>query len=331
MKHVVFLEAPPFAKFSDVEMRRLLDDPRLDVLDWRGKKVHTPGFIEALAEADIALTGNSLTISASLLEKLPKLKLVAKLGTGLDMIDIPALDRRGIRLCNTPGANSVAVAEHTFALLLGYLRNVPQCDSSVRSGQWEKARIMGGEIHGKTVGIIGLGNIGSCVAARFAGFDATLLGTDPCWPSELAARYTITQCSLDTLLATSDIVCLHCPLNEETANMIGAEQLHLMKPSAILVNMARGGIVDEAALFEALKNKVIAGAIVDAYSQEPIIESPLFSLDNVILSPHAGAFTTDALNNMSRISVDQVFQYVEGQQPDNLCNGALFAASGVEK
>ena len=150
-KHTVFVEAPPFAKFSDAEMRRLLDDERLEVLDWRGKRVNTPGFVEALATADIAVTGNSLTITDELLEKLPNLKLIAKLGTGLDMIDIPAVLRRGILLCNTPGANSVAVAEHTFALLLGYLRNVPQCDNAVRTGQWEKARTMGGEICGKVI------------------------------------------------------------------------------------------------------------------------------------------------------------------------------------
>ena len=135
-KNTVFVEPPPFAKFSDAEMRRLLDDERLEVLDWRGKRVNTPGFVEALATADIAVTGNSLTITDELLEKLPNLKLIAKLGTGLDMIDIPSVLRRGILLCNTPGANSVAVAEHTFALLLGYLRNVPQCDNAVRTGQW---------------------------------------------------------------------------------------------------------------------------------------------------------------------------------------------------
>ena len=210
-KHTVFVEAPPFAKFSDAEMRRLLDDERLEVLDWRGKRVNTRGFVEALATADIAVTGNSLTITDELLEKLPNLKLIAKLGTGLDMIDIPAVLRRGILLCNTPGANSVAVAEHTFALLLGYLRNVPQCDNAVRTGQWEKARTMGGEICGKTVGIIGLGNIGSRVASRMAGFEARLLGTDPCWPEALAAKYGIERRELNELLAESDIVCVHCP------------------------------------------------------------------------------------------------------------------------
>lgn len=330
MKHVVFIEAPPFAKFSDTEMRRFTADSRLEVLDWRGKKKDTPGFMEALATADIAVTGNSLTITADMLEHLPKLRLVAKLGTGLDMIDIPALDKKGILLCNTPGANSVAVAEHTFALLLGFLRNVPQCDASVRAGQWEKARTMGGEICNKTVGIIGLGNIGSRVAARMDGFEAKLLGVDPVWPEELAARHSIARCGLDELLAKSDIVCLHCPLNDETASLIDEKRLRLMKPGAILVNMARGGIVDEDALYHALKDKVIAGAIVDAYSQEPMTESPLFSLGNVILSPHAGAFTTDALNNMSSMSVDQVFQYLDGQMPHNICNGVPIALPGAQ-
>ena len=234
-KHTVFVEAPPFAKFSDAEMRRLLDDERLEVLDWRGKRVNTPGFVEALATADIAVTGNSLTITDELLEKLPNLKLIAKLGTGLDMIDIPSVLRRGILLCNTPGANSVAVAEHTFALLLGYLRNVPQCDNAVRTGQWEKARTMGGEICGKTVGIIGLGNIGSRVASRMAGFEARLLGTDPCWPEALAAKYGIERRELNELLAESDIVCADRPLDETTAGFIGKAELALMKPSALLV------------------------------------------------------------------------------------------------
>lgn len=317
-KHTVFVEAPPFDKFSDAQMRRLAQDGRLDVLDWRGKGLDAPGFVEALALADIAVTGNSLTITDGLLERLPKLRLIAKLGTGLDMIDVPAVLRRGILLCNTPGANSVAVAEHTFALLLGLLRNVPQCDGAVRAGQWEKARIMGGEIRGKTVGIIGLGNIGSRVASRMAAFEARLIGVDPCWPEALAARYGIERRELPELLMEADIVCVHCPLDESTAGSIGGEELALMKPGALLVNMARGGIVDEDALYEALRRKAIAGAVVDAYSREPITDSPLFSLGNVILSPHAGAFTTDALNAMSRMAVDQLLQYVGGQRPDNL-------------
>ena len=313
-KHTVFVEAPPFAKFSDAEMRRLLDDERLEVLDWRGKRVNTPGFVEALATADIAVTGNSLTITDELLEKLPNLKLIAKLGTGLDMIDIPAVLRRGILLCNTPGANSVAVAEHTFALLLGYLRNVPQCDNAVRTGQWEKARTMGGEICGKTVGIIGLGNIGSRVASRMAGFEARLLGTDPCWPEALAAKYGIERRELNELLAESDIVCVHCPLDETTAGFIGKAELALMKPSALLVNMARGGIVDEDALYQALKEGQIGAAALDATVVEPACGSPLASLPNCILTPHAGAATYEAGYNMGMLAAQNVLDVLFGRE-----------------
>lgn len=320
MRQIVFVEAPPFARFSATEMRRLLDDERLDIRDWRGKGVKTPGFMDDLAEANIAITGNSLTITADMLERLPKLRLVAKLGTGLDMLDIPALSRRGVLLCNTPGANSVAVAEHTLALLLGYLRNVPQCDSSVRTGNWEKARTMGGELYGKTAGIIGLGNIGSRVASRLAAFDMHLLGVDPHWPDALAERCHIRRCTLEELLGKADFVCVHCPLEESTANLLDRQRMEMMKPSAILVNMARGGIVNETDLYAILKEKRISGAVIDAYSQEPMMESPLFTLENVILSPHAGAFTREALNNMSRMTVDQVFQYLNGQKPDNICN-----------
>ena len=313
-KHTVFVEAPPFAKFSDAEMRRLLDDERLEVLDWRGKRVNTPGFVEALATADIAVTGNSLTITDELLEKLPNLKLIAKLGTGLDMIDIPSVLRRGILLCNTPGANSVAVAEHTFALLLGCLRNVPQCDNAVRTGQWEKARTMGGEICGKTVGIIGLGNIGSRVASRMAGFEARLLGTDPCWPEALAAKYGIERRELNELLAESDIVCVHCPLDETTAGFIGKAELALMKPSALLVNMARGGIVDEDALYQALKEGQIGAAALDATVVEPACGSPLASLPNCILTPHAGAATYEAGYNMGMLAAQNVLDVLFGRE-----------------
>ena len=168
------------------------------------------------------------------------------------MIDIPAAVARDITVCNTPGANDVAVAEHTFALLLGLLRQVPRCDAGMRGGKWEQGAILGREVQGRTFGIVGMGAIGRCVASIAQGFGGRVTGFDPYWPEAFAAERNIERRDLDTLLRESDFVCIHCPLTPQTENLIGTRELGLMKPSSVLVNMARGGIVDESALYDAL-------------------------------------------------------------------------------
>jgi D-3-phosphoglycerate dehydrogenase len=325
MKRVLCIEARPFAVSSPVQMDRVKARPDVEVLDCRGKTVQDPAFVDQLSRAEVLVSGNNLQITGDLLSRLGKLKLVAKLGVGLDMIDIPAATRQKVMICNTPGANAVAVAEHTFALLLGLLRQVPRGDAGMRAGRWEQGKFLGREIQGRTFGIVGLGAIGSCVARIAKGFGCRILGHNPSWPESFAEEHSIERADLHTLLCQADFVCIHCPLLPETANLISGPQLALMKPSAILVNMARGGIVDERALYAALKSGRISGAVLDAFSQEPPVEKlPFAELDNVMLSPHTGAFTEAALDNMGRLAIDQVFQYLDGQRPAHLCNpGAL--------
>ena len=314
-KHTICLEARPFAAFSDEQLDRLTARPDVEVLDCRGGAADDPAFMGRLQSADIVISGNDLHLDAALLDALPNLRCVAKLGAGLDMIDIPAAVARDITVCNTPGANDVAVAEHTFALLLGLLRQVPRCDAGMRGGKWEQGAILGREVQGRTFGIVGMGAIGRCVASIAQGFGGRVTGFDPYWPEAFAAERNIERRDLDTLLRESDFVCIHCPLTPQTENLIGTRELGLMKPSSVLVNMARGGIVDESALYDALTARHISGAVLDAFSQEPPSSMPFAALPNVLLSPHVGAFTEEALEKMSRIAVDQVFQFLDGERP----------------
>ena len=297
-KHTICLEARPFAAFSDEQLDRLTARPDVEVLDCRGGAVDDPAFMGRLQSADIVISGNDLHLDAALLDALPNLRCVAKLGAGLDMIDIPAAVARDITVCNTPGANDVAVAEHTFSLLLGLLRQVPRCDAGMRGGKWEQGAILG-----------------RGVASIAQGFGGRVTGFDPYWPEAFAAERNIERRDLDTLLRESDFVCIHCPLTPQTENLIGTRELGLMKPSSVLVNMARGGIVDESALYDALTARHISGAVLDAFSQEPPSSMPFAALPNVLLSPHVGAFTEEALEKMSRIAVDQVFQFLDGERP----------------
>ncbi len=326
MKKVVCIEARPFAAFSPEQMDRVKARPDLEILDCRGKTVDDPAFVEQLARAEVIVSGNDLYVTKDLLPRLGNLKLVAKLGVGLDMIDIPAATRHKVMICNTPGANDVAVAEHTFALLLGLLRQVPRCDDGMRKEKWEQGKFLGREIQGRTFGIVGMGAIGRCVASIAKGFGVKILGYDPYWPEAFAKENNIERADLPTLLRNADFVCVHCPLMPETANLISGPQFEMMKPSAVLVNMARGGIVDERALYAVLKSKRICGAVLDAFSQEPPVDKlPFLELDNVMLSPHTGAFTEEALDKMGRIAIDQVFQYLDGQKPTHLRNPEVLA------
>lgn len=321
MKKIVCVEAAPFSAFSPTQMERLKSRDDIIVHDCRKRKSEDdPDFQEKMRSAEIIIAGNVVQFTREAFKGLPNLKIIPKLGVGLDMIDIPAATEAKVMICNSPGVNDVAVAEHTFALLLGHLRQVIRCDRGMRQGLWEQTTIIGSEICGKTMGIVGMGAIGRAVARRGVGFEARVVGYDPYWPEEFAGRFGIIRKSLEELLTESDYVCIHCPLMPETRNLIGKKQIEMMKPTAFLVNMARGGIVDDDALFEALTAKRIAGAVLDAFAEEPPTDLPFVALDNVILSPHNGAFSLDAMERMSEKVVDQTFEYLDGKTPTNLRN-----------
>jgi D-3-phosphoglycerate dehydrogenase len=249
------------------------------------------------------------------LDMAPRVKVIAKMGAGLDTVDIAAATRHNAVVFHTPGANNQAVADHTFGLILNVARKIIYCDRSLRENRWEHTKIMGLEIWQKTLGLIGLGAIGRCVALRAKGFQMNVVGYDPFWPTEFADEQGIEQMEIEELIKVSDIVSLHVPLIPETKWMINEKTLGLMKPSAILINAARGGIVNETDLYQALKNKVIAGAGLDVFENEPPTDSALLELDNVVLTPHTAAFTFEGMNNMSVGVVEQLIAYYHGNKP----------------
>jgi D-3-phosphoglycerate dehydrogenase len=250
--------------------------------------------LPALAEADAVIIRSATTIDAEALEHAPRLRVVARAGIGLDNVDVDAATRAGVMVVNAPTSNIVSAAEHAVALLLALARNVPQAMASLRSGQWKRAAFTGVELQGKVAGLLGLGKIGVLVAQRLAAFGMTVIAYDPYVAAARAAQLGVRLVSLEELLAESDVISVHLPKNAETVGIIADRQLHMVKPGVLIVNAARGGIVDEAALASALAEGRVAGAALDVYATEPCTDSPLFGLPNVVVTPHLGASTHEA-------------------------------------
>jgi D-3-phosphoglycerate dehydrogenase len=322
-KFTVLVETRPFCAFNTQPMNKLKNSG-MRIIDLRGAGIEDAGFIKALKQADALLCGNDLHVNEDLFDLAPKLKVIAKLGAGLDTVDIDAASRHGAVVFNTPGANDQAVADHTFALILSLARKIPYGDRSLREKRWEHTKFLGVEIWQKTIGIIGLGAIGRCVALRAKGFQMKVVAHDPYWPAEFADQEGIEQMPLDELLKAADIVTIHVPLTPENKGLINARAFKLMKSTALLINAARGAIVAEPDLYQALKNGDIGGAGLDVFEQEPPTESLLLELDNAVLSPHTAAFTHEALDNMSIGIVDQLIDYYQGKRPDHIVNPEVF-------
>jgi len=297
MKITALIEARPFCIFDSGPMEKLTEEG-INIIDMRGSGIDDPKFIEALKGVDAVLCGNDLLVNDAMLDMAPRLKAIAKMGVGLDTVDIKAASDHNAIVFNTPGANNQAVADHTFGLILSLARKIVFCDQSLRDNRWEHTKIMGIEIWQKTLGLIGLGAIGRCVARRAKGFQMKVVAHDPFWPKEFADEHGIEKMQIHDLLKVSDIVSLHLPLTKENRGMINEKTLKSMKPTALLINAARGEIVKEKALYNALKDNVIAGAGLDVFENEPPTNSPLLKLDNVVMTPHIAAFTHDAMNNM---------------------------------
>jgi D-3-phosphoglycerate dehydrogenase len=315
----VLIEARPFCIFDDHPMQQL-KKAGLDLIDMRGSGVENSDFVASLKEVDAILCGNDLKINDDLFQKAPRLKVVAKMGVGLDSIDIAAATRHGVLVFHTPGVNDQAVADHTFALILAVARKILHCDRSLREKRWEHTKILGIEIWKKTLGLVGLGAIGRNVALRALGFQMRVVAHDPFWPEGFAAEHGIERMEVNDLLTVSDVVSIHVPLLPETRNLIDKGALERMKPNAILVNCSRGGIVNEADLSEVLQNRKIAGAGIDVFENEPPKDTPLLGLDNVVLTPHTAAFTTQALSNMDVGVVDGLILYAQGKKPAHSVN-----------
>jgi D-3-phosphoglycerate dehydrogenase len=250
--------------------------------------------LPALAEVDALIVRSATTVDAEALAVAPRLKVVARAGVGLDNVDVPAATARGVMVVNAPQSNIVSAAEHAIALLLSVARRVPQAHASLIAGQWKRSQFTGVELTGKTLGLLGLGRIGALVAARLSAFGMTVQAYDPYVTAARAAQMGVTLASLETVLSTSDVISVHLPKTPETLGLVGKDELATCKKGAILINAARGGLVDETALAEALHSGHLGGAGIDVYVKEPTTSSPLFDAPNVVVTPHLGASTEEA-------------------------------------
>ncbi|MEA1963522.1 MAG: phosphoglycerate dehydrogenase [Candidatus Aerophobetes bacterium] len=256
-------------------------------------------------------------VTEKALEAADQLKVISKHGVGVDNIDVDTATKKGIVVTYTPavGKEAEAVADFTFGLILSIARQICLANQSVKSGGWKRA--IGTEIWGKVLGIVGTGNIGKAVIKRANGFNMRILAYDIFKNEELIDKFGVVYVSLEKLLRKSDFVTVHVPLNEKTRNLIGGAELRLMKPSAYLINAARGGIVDEKTLFRRLSEKKIAGAAIDAFSGEPPKDNPLISLDNVIATPHIAAYTISSIREMDILTADNTLKVLNNKQPSD--------------
>ncbi|CAA9213469.1 MAG: D-3-phosphoglycerate dehydrogenase [uncultured Corynebacteriales bacterium] len=250
--------------------------------------------LPALADVDAVLIRSATRMDAEALAAAARLSVVARAGIGLDNVDVPAATARGVMVVNAPTSNIVSAAEHAVALLLAVARNVPAADASLQAGQWKRSKFTGVEVADKTVGVVGLGKIGVLVAQRLAAFGVRLLAYDPYIQPARADQIGVRLVGLEELLAESDFVTIHLPKTPETLGLIGARELALAKPGVRIINAARGGLVDEAALADAIRSGHVAGAGIDVFPKEPATESPLFGLPGVVVTPHLGASTVEA-------------------------------------
>ena len=264
-----------------------------------------------LPECDALIVRSRTKVTADLIENATRLKVVGRAGTGVDNIDVEAASARGILVMNTPGANAMAAAEHTMAMMLALARHIPQATSSMRLGQWEKKKFVGTELYHQTLGIIGLGNIGSIVADRALAMKMDVLAYDPHIVPEMAAVLGAGYVSLDELLARSDFITIHTPLTDQTRRVLNADTLAKTKPGVRILNCARGGLIDEEALYEFLVKGHVAGAALDVFEKEPPVGSRLIDLPNVIFTPHLGASSLQAQENVSRAIASQILDYLQ--------------------
>ncbi len=266
----------------------------------------------AIEPYEALVVRSQVQVDAELIAAGRNLRVIGRAGTGLDNVDAEAAARRGIAVVNAPGGNTIAAAELTIGLLLAVIRHIPAADASTRAGEWARARFGGTELRGKTLGIVGLGRIGLAVADRAAAFGMRLLGADPYVAPEAASARGIEVLALPELLARADIVTVHVPLTRETTGLLDRAAISTLRPGAIVLNLARGGVIDEAALAEALREGRVAAAGVDVYEPEPPIGSPLLGAPNVVLTPHIAASTAEAQVAVGVEVAERILEVLDG-------------------
>lgn len=250
--------------------------------------------LELMGEARGLVVRSGVPVDREMIEAAPRLAVIGRAGVGLDNIDLEAAREAGAEVVSTPAANSISAAEHTMALMLAMCRHIPQADASLRAGAWDRTRFRGVELHGKTLGVVGLGRIGTLVAERALAFGMSFLVYDPYLTEERVAGLGGELVELETLLSRSDFITIHIPLTDETRNLIGREALAAAKPGVRIVNASRGGVLDEEALVEALRSSQVGGAALDVFASEPMTEGPLLDCPGIVMTPHLAASTAEA-------------------------------------
>ncbi|HEX6098394.1 MAG TPA: phosphoglycerate dehydrogenase [Thermoanaerobaculia bacterium] len=294
---------------SGLDILRAAEDVELD---------YRPGLkgeelLAAVRESDALITRSGTAVTPELVNAGTRLRIIGRAGVGLDNVDVDACTRRGILVINAPTANIMSATEHTMAMMLALCRNIPEAHASVKRGEWTRSKFMGIELDGKTLGIIGLGRIGTRVTARARGFNMRVIAYDPFIAESVYERVTAQRVTLDQLLEQADVITVHTPLTEETRGMIGAAEIAKMKDGVIVLNIARGGIYEEQALADALNSGKIAGAAIDVYEDEPPgKDHPLLNAKNAILSPHIGANTIEAQDRVAVQTAEMVVEALRG-------------------
>jgi D-3-phosphoglycerate dehydrogenase / 2-oxoglutarate reductase len=266
--------------------------------------------LEVIGQYDGLAIRSATKVTEKILAAATNLKVIGRAGIGVDNVDIPNASKKGVIVMNTPFGNSVTTAEHAIAMMFAVARQLPEASASTHEGKWEKNRFMGVEVFNKTLGVIGAGNIGGIVCDRALGLKMKVVAYDPFLSEERAKTMGVTKVELDELLARADFITLHVPMTEKTKNILSAEAIAKTKKGVRIINCARGGLIDEAALFDALKSGQVAGAALDVFAVEPATESPLFGLPNVVVTPHLGASTTEAQENVALQVAEQMSDYL---------------------
>jgi D-3-phosphoglycerate dehydrogenase len=289
-------------------IQKLMGVPEFQV-DVKTKLAHEE-LCRIVKDYEALVIRSATKVTAEVIDAADNLKVIARAGIGLDNVDIEAASRRGIVVMNTPEGNVITTAEHVIAMMLALSRNIPQASGSLKSGKWEKSSFSGKEVFNKVLGIIGIGKIGRIVADRARGLKMNVMAYDPYISPEVVEKLGVKGVSLDELFARSDYITVHTPMTKETRNLLNADAFKKMKRGVFVINCARGGIVNEEDLYDAIQAEIVAGAALDVFTQEPPKDNPLLSLDQVVATPHLGASTEEAQENVAIAVAEQVTEYL---------------------
>ena len=314
-------------KLADPGIKLLKKDFDVDVrLDLSADEL-----LEKIVAYDGLIIRSATQVTAEVIERADNLKAIGRAGIGVDNIDIEAATKRGVIVANAPESNTVAAAEHTLGLMLAAARRIPAADASLKNGEWKRSAFKGVEVREKVLGLIGLGHVGAIVARGAIGMGMRVLAYDPYVSEDRMRSMNVERAeTTDEVFENADFVSLHVPRTPQTVGLVNEKSLNKMKPTAYLVNVARGGIVDETALYNALKEGAIGGAALDVFAEEPTTESPIFSLPNVVVTPHLGASTAEAQDRAGITAAEQVAAALRGEVPVHAINAPVAVGEGAE-